>query len=129
MTGALDPRPAPAGSAPAAPPPPVLIVTTTIPSEADASRIAETVVTERLAACAQIQGPIRSTFRWQGRVDQATEWYVHCKTTSSRVPELLSRLQTLHPYDVPEIIVTPIIDGHLPYLQWVEDSVSREAHK
>jgi periplasmic divalent cation tolerance protein len=129
VTGASDPRQAPAGSVPAGPPPPFLVVTTTTPSAADASRIAETVVAERLAACAQVQGPIRSTFRWQGQVDQATEWYVHCKTTSSRVPELLSRLQTLHPYDVPEIIVTPIVDGHLPYLQWVEDSVSRETQK
>jgi periplasmic divalent cation tolerance protein len=106
--------------------PAVLVVTTTVPTEADATRIAETVVAERLVACGQVQGPIHSIFHWQGAVDRATEWYVHCKTAAPRLPELLARLAALHPYDVPEIIATPILDGHRPYLQWVEDSVRRE---
>jgi periplasmic divalent cation tolerance protein len=124
VTGTPDPRAARAGSVAAAAPPLALLVTTTVPTQADASRIAEAVVAERLAACAQVQGPIQSTFRWQGRVDQATEWYVHCKTATFREAELLARLKALHPYDVPEIVATPIVAGHPPYLRWIDESVS-----
>jgi len=80
-------------------------------------------VAERLAACAQVQGPILSTYRWHGEVNQATEWYVHCKTISSRVQELTDRIRSLHPYEMPEIIATAVIGGHQPYLRWVEDSI------
>ena len=56
-------------------------------------------------------------------MDQATEWYVHCKTTSFRLPQLMTRLHVLHPYDVPEILAMPIVHGHQPYLRWVEEMV------
>jgi periplasmic divalent cation tolerance protein len=126
VTGAPDPRPTPAGSIPAAASPLAVLVTTTVPSQADATRIAETTVAECLVACAQVQGPVQSTFRWQGRVDRATEWYVHCKTAASRVPELIARLKALHPYDVPEIVATPVVAGYAPYLQWIEQTVRGE---
>jgi periplasmic divalent cation tolerance protein len=100
-----------------------LVVTTSLPTEADAARTAEAVVSERLAACAQVAGPIHSTFRWQGKLDRATEWYLHCKTTRGRYGELEQRLRQLHPYDTPEIIATPIIAGHQPYLKWVSETV------
>lgn len=111
----MDPRPLPA----------CCVVTSTFPTEGDASRVAEVVVQERLAACAQVTGPVRSTFRWQGAVDHATEWYLHCKTSSARAPAVIDRIRATHPYDVPEIIATPILAGHPPYLQWIEDSVSQ----
>src|SRR5512147_1351302 len=101
----------------------LLIITTTLPSETEADRIAHAVVDERLAACAQRQGPILSTYRWQGAVEQATEWYVHCKTTASRAPALIARIKELHPYQVPEIVATPIVAGYAPYLEWVEEQV------
>jgi periplasmic divalent cation tolerance protein len=124
VTGGSGSRPDSAGSPPAAAPPlAVLVITTTVPTEADATRLADTLVTEGLAACVQIQGPVRSVFRWQETVDHATEWYVHCKTTALRTPDLMARLRALHPYEVPEIIATPVVDGHPPYLRWVEDSV------
>jgi periplasmic divalent cation tolerance protein len=102
------------------------VVSSTLPSEADASRIAEAVVQEGLAACAQVIGPVRSTFRWRGALDHASEWYLHCKTTGACFAPLADRIRVLHPYDVPEIIATPILDGHPPYLRWIEESVSRE---
>jgi periplasmic divalent cation tolerance protein len=104
----------------------LLIVTTTLPSEAEAERVARIVVEERLAACAQRQGPVRSTYRWQGKVEEATEWYVHCKTTADRAGALLARIRELHPYEVPEIIATPVVAGHAPYLKWVEEQVRSE---
>lgn len=101
----------------------MIIVTTTWPTEADAERAAEAVVAERLAACAQVTGPIRSVFRWEGKVDRATEWYCHLKTTADRFPALETRLRALHPYDVPEIVAVPLVAGSQAYLAWLRDAV------
>jgi periplasmic divalent cation tolerance protein len=81
-------------------------------------------VEERLAACAQVTGPISSTYRWQGKVQQASEWYCHLKTTVERLPALEARIRELHPYDVPEIIAVPIMQGNAAYLEWIHDSVT-----
>jgi periplasmic divalent cation tolerance protein len=98
-------------------------VTTTTDSRASAERIAAALVEERLAACAQVVGPVGSTYRWEGRVEQATEWYCHLKTTVARLPALEARLRALHTYQVPEIIAVPISAGHPAYLAWIEDAV------
>ena len=97
----------------------VVVVTSTLPTRGDADRIARVLVEERLAACVQCAGPIESTYRWQGQVEQATEWYVHCKTAASRTEAVIHRLRSLHPYEVPEIIVTPVLEGNPDYLAWV----------
>jgi periplasmic divalent cation tolerance protein len=99
-------------------------VTTTLPDREAADRLAATLVTERLAACAQVAGPIRSTYRWQGSVEAATEWYCHLKTTEARVPALAARIAELHPYDVPEVVAVPISDGNPAYLNWIRESVA-----
>ena len=101
----------------------VVIVTSTWPTEADAARAAEVAVAERLAACAQVTGPIRSVFRWEGKVDQATEWYCHFKTTAERYAALEARLRALHPYEVPEIVAVPLVAGSAPYLAWIREQV------
>jgi len=98
-------------------------VTTTIDSRESAERIGALLVEERLAACAQIVGPVASTYRWEGRVERATEWYCHLKTTFARLPELETRLRAVHSYQVPEIIAVPISAGHPAYLAWIEDTV------
>ena len=82
---------------------------------------------ERWAACAQVQGPIESTYRWEGQVERAAEWYCHLKTTREAVPGLRARLLELHPYDTPEIIALPIVDGDPGYLRWIEASVGGRA--
>ncbi|MGH7631289.1 MAG: divalent-cation tolerance protein CutA [Gemmatimonadales bacterium] len=98
-------------------------VTTTVATREDADRIAAALVEERLAACVQVAGPIASTYRWQGAVERAAEWYCHCKTTRARYPALEARLRALHPYQTPEIIAVPIVAGLPAYLAWIEDSV------
>jgi periplasmic divalent cation tolerance protein len=98
-------------------------VTTTVATGAEAQRIAAALVEERLAACVQIAGPIASTYRWQGTVEQATEWYCHCKTTRARYPALEARLRELHPYETPEIIAVPIVAALPAYLAWIEECV------
>ncbi|HEV7364285.1 MAG TPA: divalent-cation tolerance protein CutA [Gemmatimonadales bacterium] len=101
-------------------------VTTTLPDQTAAERVAAQLVEERLAACAQVLGPIRSTYWWEGKVEQANEWYCHLKTTLARLPGLQSRILELHPYQVPEIIAVPILQGNPDYLKWIEDTVRSE---
>ncbi len=98
-------------------------VTTTLPDSNSADRIAQALVGERLAACAQVSGPIASTYRWQGAVEQASECYCHLKTTMERLPALQARIRELHPYEVPEIVAVAIVGGDAGYLQWIEESV------
>jgi len=115
---------------PVPPEPPVLVVvTTTLPDQSTAARVAEAAVQQRLAACAQVQGPVQSTFHWQGAVDRASEWYCHLKTTRAAFPALERLIRSLHPYDVPEIIATPVVAGHEPYLAWIVESVRGTANE
>jgi len=106
--------------------PRVVQVQTTLPDEPSARRIASTLVEARLAACIQVLGPLHSTYRWEGRVEQATEWLCLIKTTDTGLDMLLPRLRELHPYDTPEIIVLPVIGGDPGYLAWVESEVCGE---
>ena len=101
-------------------------VTTTLPDQTAADRIATRLVEERLAACAQVVGPIRSTYWWEGKVEQASEWYCHLKTTLTRLPVLQARIRELHPYQVPEIIAVPILQGNPEYLKWIQETVNGE---
>jgi periplasmic divalent cation tolerance protein len=99
-------------------------VTTTLPDEAAARRVAVQLVEEHLAACAQVLGPVSSTYRWKGKIEQTAEWYCNLKTTRTRLPALKKRIRELHPYDVPEIVAVPIEDGDADYLKWIEAEVA-----
>jgi periplasmic divalent cation tolerance protein len=97
------------------------VVVTTTGSAEDAERLARRAVEARLAACVQIVGPVRSVFRWDGQIAVESEWQVVAKTAADRVADLTEVLVAEHPYDVPEVIATPIVDGYTPYLDWVVD--------
>lgn len=99
-------------------------VTTTLPDRDTAHRIGRRLVEERLAACAQVVGPVSSVYRWQGEVETAGEWYCHLKTTAARVAALMARVRELHPYETPEIIALPVTEGDPAYLRWIVDSVA-----
>jgi periplasmic divalent cation tolerance protein len=105
----------------------ILQVTTTVSSKEEAERIGRTLVQERLAACAQIAGPVTSHYWWENTVETATEWYCYLKTTVERYPALESRLRALHSYAVPEIIAFPISRGGSDYAAWVSDMVRNHA--
>lgn len=94
-------------------------VTTTVDAEATAKALAESAVHARLAACAQVSGPITSTYRWQGAVETATEWVVTFKTTADATPTLTEHIRARHSYDQPEIIATEVVGGDPGYLAWV----------
>ncbi|GAO38071.1 putative divalent-cation tolerance protein [Sphingomonas changbaiensis NBRC 104936] len=87
---------------------------------AEAERIAETVVTERLAACANILAPCRSIYRWQGVVERAEEVPALFKTAAPDA--LIARIAALHSYDVPAVVSWPIDHAHLPYANWVQEN-------
>jgi periplasmic divalent cation tolerance protein len=99
-------------------------VTTTLPDRDAANRIGRRLVEERLAACAQVVGPVASVYWWQGEVETAGEWYCHLKTTAARVEALMTRLRELHPYETPEIVALPMTEGDPSYLRWIADSVA-----
>jgi periplasmic divalent cation tolerance protein len=102
----------------------VVVVLTTLPAEADASAFAQALVEERLAACVSIGAPMTSIYTWQGAVERAGERQLLVKTVRSRVPLLKARLASLHPYEVPELLVLPAVDGGEAYLAWVRESAA-----
>ena len=96
---------------------------TTTETRATARRIARALVDRRLAACVQILGPIESTYRWQGKVETAREWLCLIKTTRARLRAVFAAVETLHPYDTPELVALPIDAGSRRYLDWLAASV------
>ena len=103
--------------------PNVLVVLVTVPTPASARRIADTLITRRLAACVNVVPSVESTFWWQGKVDRCRELLLVIKTTAPRFEALRRAVLSLHPYDVPEVIALPVINGHAPYTRWVRSSV------
>nr|WP_026119372.1 divalent-cation tolerance protein CutA [Nocardiopsis ganjiahuensis] len=96
-------------------------VETTVDSREGAEEVARSVVGHRLAACAQVGGPITSFYRWEGSVQSDEEWTVVLKTAADRVDDLVAHLVETHPYDVPEIVAVPVTGGNPAYLTWVRD--------
>ncbi|MBX6769769.1 MAG: divalent-cation tolerance protein CutA [Actinomadura rubrobrunea] len=96
-------------------------VTTTTDSRQEAADLAKSAVAERLAACAQLVGPIASTYWWEGEIETAEEWMVVFKTTADRFDELASLITERHSYDTPEIIATSVVAGSMDYLAWVAE--------
>ena len=101
-----------------------VIVLTTLPADADMAPFAKTLVDEALAACVSFQPSMDSVYSWEGRIERNQERQVMIKTTTARVERLWARVRELHPYEVPEFLVIPIIDGNAAYLQWIRDSTT-----
>ena len=97
----------------------ILIVFTNCPDEACANTIALALVEAKLAACVNILPRVQSVYRWQGKVESASEIPLFFKSTAASYPALETRIRELHPYDVPEIIALPISHGLPAYLNWV----------
>ena len=96
-----------------------LLVLTNCPDEEVANTIALAIVEARLAACVNILPRVQSIYRWQGRVESATEIPLLIKSTAASYPALESLIRRHHPYDVPEIIALPVTHGLPAYLNWV----------
>ena len=97
-----------------------LQVVTTTSREADAERIARTLLERRLAACVQIAGPVTSLYWWKGVLETSEEWLCSIKTGEAQYAALEKAIRKVHPYEVPEIVAIPIVAGSKDYLKWLQ---------
>jgi periplasmic divalent cation tolerance protein len=97
---------------------PILVLTGTS-SRAEAQAIADAAIVQRLAAAAQVIGPVNSTYRWDEAITQAEEWLCLLKTTAAHYDALDQTIRALHSYKVPSILAIPVVAGSAPYLSWL----------
>ncbi len=100
----------------------VLLAISTFPDVETASRIAEALVTENVAACANLFPGVHSIYRWKEKIETAGEVMVFFKTSEVRKAAFEEKLRSLHPYEVPELICIKIDSGSPDYLRWVIDN-------
>ena len=102
----------------------IIVVFSTAPSDKSAS-LARMLIEKRVVACVNVV-PVRSYYRWKGEFCDEQEHLLIAKTTKEKAGEVIAAIKDLHPYEVPEIIALPVIDGHLPYLEWVTQETRDE---
>lgn len=98
-------------------------VITTVDKKELGERIAKAVLEKRLCACVQLVGPIKSSYWWEGRIEDTTEWQLLIKTRRGLYKRLEKEIRGIHPYSVPEIIAVPILNGSRDYLKWLKEEV------
>ena len=101
-----------------------LLVLTTLPGREAALKLARALVEKRLAACVNILSGCTSIYRWQDNVEQAEEVPLLIKTRAGRYAELEAAIRSLHPYELPEIIAVPVVQGLADYLGWVAEETA-----
>ncbi len=89
----------------------------------EAKKIASELVASKLAACVNILGNMNSVYMWQGEIQEDSEVVLIAKTTRACVPQLVEKVKLLHSYDCPCIVSLPVLDGHQPFLDWIEAQV------
>lgn len=99
-------------------------IVTTLPHRDQAMALADNLVTTRLAGCVQIVGPITSVYRWKDKVETAEEWQCWAKTRADLAPAVYEHIRGQHPYEVPEILTVPILDGDSHYLAWLDEQTA-----
>lgn len=105
-----------------------LLVLTNTPDTATAEKLSRLLLERRLAACVNILPAVRSLYHWQGQLEEANEVMLQIKTTQNNYVELEAAIKAEHPYDVPEIIVIPIVDGLPAYLDWIKQETNKDSN-
>ncbi len=105
---------------------PAIVVLVTVGSEQEAETIATALLEERLAACVNVTSPVRSLYRWEGRIADDREWQLVIKTQARLFEALAARVRTLHSYDLPEIIALPVLAGTTDYVDWIQNETESE---
>jgi periplasmic divalent cation tolerance protein len=98
------------------------IVLTTAGSAEEAHKIAQALVDRRLAACVNIVPQIESVYRWQGKVETASEWLLLIKTQADAFEGVRATIEVLHSYEIPECIMLALEAGSQEYLDWIEQN-------
>jgi periplasmic divalent cation tolerance protein len=106
-----------------------VIVLSTCGNATEAEKLARHLIDHRLAACVNVVPGLLSYYRWQGQVENDTELLLLIKTARGLVGEVHSVLQKLHSYELPELVVIPIVDGSRDYLDWLEGELVQEEHE
>jgi periplasmic divalent cation tolerance protein len=101
-----------------------VIVYVTVSNPEEAQDLAEAILKERLAACANVVESVKSIYWWKGNLERENESLVILKTTEGKFDELAARVKELHSYENPEIIAVPILKGSSDYLSWVDTEVN-----
>ncbi len=101
-----------------------VIVLTTAGSDEQAEQLARALVERRLAACVNVVNELCSVYRWQGEVQREAEKLLLIKTTRALFPRVRDALRELHSYEVPEVLMLPILDGDTDYLRWLDDQLA-----
>jgi periplasmic divalent cation tolerance protein len=101
--------------------PEVRVAFITAPDAETGTRIARSLVEERLVACVNLVSGIRSIYRWEGTVQEDAEVLLVAKTRADRAGDLVNRIVELHPYELPEVVLLPAVGGNPPYLDWVRE--------
>ena len=96
-----------------------ILVLTQMPDRVSAQSLARSLVEARLAACVSIGAPAQSLYHWRGEIETVQEIPVTVKTSRERYAEVESAIRARHPYELPEIVAVPIIDGFVDYLDWI----------
>lgn len=96
-----------------------IVILVTAGSETEAEIIARALVEEQLAACVNILSPVRSIYRWEGKIADDREWLLVIKTRAERFSAVEARVKALHSYQVPEVIALPIVQGSDAYMRWL----------
>jgi periplasmic divalent cation tolerance protein len=101
----------------------IVVALTTVPGGFDASTLARDLVEAGVAACVTVLPGVRSIYKWEGALNEDAEQQLLIKTTRDGVAALWAAIKARHPYDVPEFVVVPVLDGNSDYLRWISDSV------
>jgi periplasmic divalent cation tolerance protein len=103
-----------------------IVILSTCANEEDAARLARALVEARVAACVNIVPSVRSFYRWKGAVEDSAECLLVIKSSRSLLDALRSVLEKAHPYELPELIALPIVDGAPNYLNWLGENLLGE---
>ena len=106
-----------------------ILVMITVGSEEEALEIAKALLEERLIACANLLGQVRSLYHWKGQLCDDREVLLFCKTQEHLFQRLSERVKSLHRYEVPEIVALSFTAGWAPYFQWVEAETTHDSNQ
>ncbi len=101
----------------------ILLVRVNCPSETIAAEIAEAAITAGLAACANIEGPVRAIYPWQGRIERDAEWVLWLKVRKTGWERTEALVLSKHPHDIPAILGLACTHAHAPFAEWVASTV------
>lgn len=101
-----------------------LQVLTTVARREDAESMARLLLEKRLAACVQVSGPVTSLYWWEGKIEQAEEWYCLAKSERRLYRRLEAAIRGAHAYETPEIVAAPVVEGSEEYLAWLSGELA-----